>query len=112
MLSKETDGWAKQFHGPLVGTASGAGTASLSMLGDADDTQYLTGISFSSNLAGCSVSVFNGTAYLYFMKLPSVDKFTETFGTPLKSSKGTALNIKISNLHGTVSLNVQGYSVK
>lgn len=111
MLSKE-NGWAKQFHGPLVGTTSSAGTASLSVFGDFDDTQYVTDLSFSSNVAGCTVSILNGTAFLFYMKLPSVDKFTETFSTPLKSSKGTAINININNIHGTVCLNLQGYTVK
>ncbi len=112
MLSKETDGWTKQFHGPLVGTTSSAGTVSLSISGDPDDTQYVTDLSFSSNVAGCAVDILNGTAFLFYMKLPSVDKFVKTFSTPLKSSKGTAINIHIYNIHGTSCLNLQGYTVK
>ena len=63
-------------------------------------------------MAGCSVQFLNGTAFLYFMQLPTADKINEFFVTPLKTSEGTALNIKLSNLFGTAFLNSQGYTVK
>src|SRR3990172_3840870 len=93
--SKETDSWNRRWHGS-IGTVSG-GTVSLSV---------------SSNLAGCSVQFLNGTAFLYFMQLPTADKINEFFVTPLKTSEGTALNIKLSHLFGTAFLNSQGYTVK
>jgi|SRR3972149_1510268 len=109
--SKETDSWNRRWHGS-IGTVSG-GTVSLSVAPTSGrDIQFITGLSFSSNLAGCSVQFLNGTAFLYFMQLPTADKINEFFVTPLKTSEGTALNIKLSNLFGTAFLNSQGYTVK
>ena len=110
-LSKETDSWKRQWHGS-VGTVIG-GTVSLSVAPvTGRDVQFITDISFSSNLAGCGVDLLNGTAFLYSMNLPSVDKFSASFNTPLKTSEGTALNIKLYNMWGTAFLNVNGYVVK
>ena len=110
-LSKETDSWKRQWHGN-VGTAIG-GTVSLSVIPvTGRDVQFITDLSFSSNLAGCGVDLLNGTAFLYSMNLPSVGKFSASFNTPLKTSEGTALNINLYNMWGTSFLNVNGYVVK
>ncbi len=136
MRSRETDSWSRQFQGSpssfngttlyigtnsgtvsYIGTVSGtshlSGTVSLSVSPiDGDDLQFVTDLSFSSNLSGCKVDLLNGTAFLYSMKLPSADKFVEFFNTPLKTSKGTALNIDLYNMWGTSFLNISGYTVK
>ena len=110
-LSKETDSWKRQWHGS-IGTVIG-GTVSLSVDSvTGRDAQFITDLSFSSNLAGCGVDLLNGTAFLYSMNLPSADKFPVSFNTPLKTSEGTALNIKLYNMWGTSFLNANGYVVK
>ena len=109
-LSKETDSWKRQWHG-YVGTVIG-GTVSLSVpVISGQDQKFITDISFQSNLAGCSVDLLNGTAFLYSMNLPVVGIFNQAFEAPLKTSKGTNLNINLHGLFGTVSFNVGGYSV-
>jgi len=110
-LSKETDSWNRQWHGS-IGTVIG-GTVSLTVAPTTGkDQQFMSGLSFSSNLANCSVSILNGTAYLFHMVLQSADEHKEVFETPLKSSQGTAMNIEIHNLWGTANFNAQGYTVK
>jgi len=110
-LSKETDSWKRQWHGS-IGTVIG-GTVSLSVDPvTGRDAQFITDLSFSSNLAGCGMDLLNGTAFLYSMNLPSADKFSVSFNTPLKTSEGTALNIKLYNMWGTAFLNANGYVVK
>lgn len=111
MRSKETDSWNRHWHGS-IGTVIG-GTVSLSVSPTTGrDIQFITGLSFSSNLANCQVDLLNGTAYLYSMQLPSADKIAEYFNTPLKTSEGTALAIKLANMWGTAFLNLNGYTVK
>lgn len=111
MLSKETDSFFRHFHGS-IGTVLG-GTVSLSVIPvTGRDQQFVTGLSFSSNLAGCAVDLLNGTAFLYAMQLPTADRINEIFDTPLKTSEGTTLNIKLYGLFGTSFLNVNGYTVK
>lgn len=111
MLSRETDSWNRNWHGS-IGTVIG-GTVSLTVSPTTGrDIQFITGLSFSSNLANCQVDLLNGTAYLYSMQLPSADKVAEYFNTPIKSSEGTALNIKLANMWGTAFLNLNGYTVK
>ncbi len=112
-LSRETDSWFIQWHGAVpTGTVSG-GTVSLSVpVADANAIQYVTGVSFASNVAGCRVDILNGTSYLYSMKLPAVDRFSQNFSVPLRSSKGTSININLYNTFGTAFLNLQGYTVK
>lgn len=111
MLSKETDSFFRQFHGS-IGTVIG-GTKSLTVAPTTGrDIQYVTGLSFSSNLAGCNLDILNGTSFLYSMKLPAADKINEFFVTPLKTSEGTALNINLANMWGTAFCNLQGYTVK
>ncbi len=110
MRSRETDSWKLQFHG-YVGTTVG-GTISLSIAPiTGRDLQFVTGLSFSSNLAGCEVDILNGTAFLYSMQLPTADKFVDHF-EGFKGSLGTALNIHLSNMWGTMNFNIQGYTVK
>lgn len=111
ILSKETDSWKRQWHGS-IGTVIG-GTVSVAVSPvTGKDQQFITGLSFSSNLANCQVDLLNGTAFLYSMQLPTADRINEIFDTPLKSSEGTALNIKLYNMWGTSFLNVNGYTVK
>lgn len=111
MLSKETDSWVRQWHGS-IGTVIG-GTVSLSVSPTTGrDIQFITGLSFSSNLANCEVHLLNGTAFLYTNKLVIPGTFWESFLTPLKSSEGTSLVLNIQNLFGTVCANMQGYTVK
>ncbi len=110
MRSRETDSWKLQFHG-YVGTTVG-GTISLSIAPiTGRDLQFVTGLSFASNLAGCEVDILNGTAFLYSMQLPTADKFVDHF-EGFKGSEGTTLNVKLYNLLGTAFLNVLGYTVK
>jgi len=110
-LSKETDSWKRQWHGS-IGTVVG-GTVSLSVdPATGRDVQFITDLSFSSNLAGCGLDLLNGTAFLYSMNLPSADKLAVEFNTPLKTSEGTALNIKLYNMWGTAFINILGYVVK
>lgn len=111
MLSKETDSFIRQWHGYL-GTVSG-GTVTLSVVAaSGQDQQFVTDISFQSNLAGASVELLNGTAYLYHIMLPAIGIFSQSNEVPMKTSQGTNLNINLYGLFGTVSLNIGGYSVK
>lgn len=111
MRSRETDSWKRQWHGS-IGTVVG-GTLTVSVTpATGRDIQLVTGLSFSSNLANCEVHVLNGTSFLYSMQLPAADRITENFDTPLKTSEGTALNIKLYNMWGTAFINAQGYTVK
>lgn len=111
MLSKETNSFFRQFHGS-IGTVIG-GTKSLAVTPIAgSDIQYVTGLSFSSNLANCEVHLLDGTAFLYAMQLPTADRINEVFDTPLKTSAGTALNIKLHNMWGTAFINCTGYTLK
>ena len=108
--SKETDSWKRQWHGS-IGTAIG-GTVSIAVSPTSGrDIQFVTGLSFSSNLANCEVHLLDGTAFLYSMQLPTADRINEIFGTPLKTSEGTALTIKLYNMWGTSFLNCQGHTV-
>jgi len=109
-LSKETDSWVRQFHGS-IGTVIGGTTTLTVSPSTGQEQQFITGLSFSSNLSGCSVSLFNGTAFLYHMRLQSADEFKDSFDL-LKTSKGTALSVELSNMWGTANLNVIGYTVK
>src|SRR4030066_2561832 len=95
-LSKETDSWKRQWHGSIGTVVGGTLTVSVAPI-TGRDVQFITDLSFSSNLAGCGVDLLNGTAFLYSMNLPSVGIFNQAFEAPLKTSKGTNLNI---NLHG------------
>lgn len=111
MRSRETDSWKRQWHGS-IGTVIG-GTLSLAVSPvTGRDIQLVTGLSFSSNLANCEVHLLDGTAFLYSMQLPTADRINEIFDTPLKTSEGTALNIKLHNMFGTAFINLQGYTVK
>ena len=111
MLSKETDSFIRQWHG-YIGTAIG-GTVSLSVTASSgQDQKFVTDISFQSNLAGVSIELLNGTAFMYQMMLPAIGIFSQTTETPMKTSQGTNLNINLSGLFGTVSLNIGGYDVK
>ena len=110
-LSRETDSWKRQWHGSIGTVVGGTVTVSVSPI-TGRDIQYTTGLSFSSNLANCEVHLLNGTAFLYAMQLPTADKINEIFDTPLKTSEGTALNIKLYNMWGTAFINAQGYTVK
>ena len=111
MRSKETDSWLCQWHGSIGTVVGGTLTVSVNPV-TGRDLQFITDLSFSSNLAGCGVDLLNGTAFLYSMNLPSADKFSVSFNTPLKTSEGTALNIKLYNMWGTAFLNANGYVVK
>ena len=111
MRSKETDSFAKQWHG-CSGTTLG-GTTTLNVpVNSGEDQIFVTDISFESGKANSAVALFNGTTYIYHMKLNSVGNFEQIFDTPLKTSMGTALNIDFSSLSGTASINVGGYTVK
>ena len=111
MRSRETDSWKRQWHGSIGTVVGGTLTVSVTPI-TGRDIQFITGLSFSSNLANCEVHLLNGTAFLYSMQLPSADRINETFDTPLKTSEGTALNIKLYNMWGTAFINAQGYLVK
>ncbi len=135
MLSNETDSWSKQLHGSLcafnvsstyietnagtvsyIGTANGTshlgGTISISIDPIAGgDRQFVTGLSVSSDKAGCYVDIMDGTAFLYAIKLPIISSFVDHFDG-LKGSLGTSLNIHLSNMWGTMNFNIQGYTVK
>lgn len=109
-LSKETDSFTRQWHGCL-GTTTG-GTVTLNVpVSSVNDQKFVTDISFQSNLVGASMELLNGTAFMYQMKLPAVSTFSQILNTPVKTSKGTSLNIKIYGLFGTSSINVNGYSI-
>lgn len=109
-LSRETDSFVRTWHGCL-GTVSG-GTVSLNVpVVSVYDQKFVTDISFQSNLVGASVEILNGTAFMFQMKLPAVGNFNQSFNTPIKTSEGTQLNIKVFGLFGTSSINVNGYSV-
>ena len=110
-LSRESDSFVRQWHG-YNGTNVG-GTVSLAVVAaSGQDQKFVTDISFQSSLAGVSVELLNGTAYLYQMKLNSAGNFNQPFKTPLKTSQGTNLNIKLYGILGTSTINVGGYSVK
>ena len=110
MRSRETDSWKRQWHGSIGTVVGGTLTVSITPT-TGRDIQFITGLSFSSNLANCGVDLLNGTAFLYSMQLPIVDKFVDHF-EGLKTSEGTALNIKLYNMWGTAFINVLGYTVK
>ena len=111
LLSKETDSWDRQWHG-CIGTVIG-GTVSLSApVPTSRDRNFVTDVSFQSNLVGASFDIMNGTAFLYQMQLPVIGMFSQKFDTPLKGSQGTQINFHIYNLLGTVSFNVDGYTIK
>lgn len=110
-LSRETDSWNKQWHGS-VGTVIG-GTVSLNVpISTGEDQHFVTDISFQSNLVGASFDIMNGTAFLYQMQLPAIGMFSQSFAVPLKGSQGTQMNFHVYNLFGTVSFNVDGYTIK
>ena len=114
MRSKETDSWAKQWHG-LNGTTVG-GTVALSIAPISGRTiQYVTDIAFTTTSGGATLEILNGTAFLFFVFPPlAYISFTQRLATPLKTSEGTSLNINLysTNFVGTVSLNIGGYTVK
>ena len=111
MRSRETDSWKRQWHGSIGTVVGGTLTVSITPT-TGRDIQFITGLSFSSNLANCEVHLLNGTSFLYSMQLPAADRINEIFDTPLKTSEGTALNIKLHNMWGTSFINCQGYTVK
>ena len=111
LRSKETDSWKRHWHGSVGTTIGGTVSVAVSPV-TGRDIQFVTGLSFSSNLANCQVDLLDGTAFLYSMQLPTADRINEIFDTPLKTSEGTALNIKLYNMWGTSFLNANGYTLK
>lgn len=111
MRSRETDSWKRQWHGSIGTVVGGTLTVSITPT-TGRSQQFVTNISFQSNLAGASIDIMDGTSFIFHMGMPVAGVFSENFVVPLKCSQGTQLNTHLYGIFGTHSINISGYTVE
>lgn len=105
--SYEEESWSKSFY-----NASGTLTGTTSILQNAElggDIHYITDISASTS-GGGKLSLLNGTAVLFNFVVSNTYSVEHEFKTPLKSSAGTSVTLKMEgNQSDSFSLFFGGY---
>lgn len=110
LRSVETDSWNRTKE-VYMGTVNGGTISATVSPVNGDDIQYITDISVQSNLVG-KLSLFNGTAFLFQMKIQADTPYNQNFKTPLRTSAGTLCLLEFSAFLGTANVNLSGYTKK
>ena len=98
------------FGTPITATATASGNATATITGVAGVTFYVTDVSGSSDLAGATIQVKDGSTVIWQDRVSNTAPVSYQFSTPLRCTMGNNLVVVVTGTSYGAA-NVSGFSI-
>lgn len=100
----------QQYGSPIEATNAGTTTATASVTGVATSTYYVTDVSGSSDKAGATLEIKDGSTIIWEEVIGNTTPYEHTFDIPLKCTLGNTISVVVTGTSAS-NANFSGYSI-
>ena len=99
-----------QFGTPIFATAASTTSAAAVVAGVAGTTLYITDVSGSSDLAGATLQVTNGSTVIWQERISNTTPYQHSFLQPLTCTVGNSATVTVTGTSAS-NANFSGFSI-